>query len=173
LQASKLIGTTEALNFAQAVSSTVRLRTNDPSAAAATQYWIKYFGDAPELRRSLAISLAAGKDFDGAIREMSIAAAMFEKSDRLSDLAQAHISLAEYRQMKQPPDYRGAREDLVRALALLQQLHDENQQAVVYAYLGLLDITSFSDLLSNVGCHFLQEIASPLFVFISFRLQFG
>jgi CHAT domain-containing protein len=138
LQAAKSVGTPEAEKFAEAVSASVRLASNSPSAAESTRYWISALGDSPDLRRSLAYSLASGKDFDGAIREMSVAAAMFEKAGRSVDLAQADISLAGYRQTKQQPDYPAAREDLEKALLLFQSLHDEKEQAQVHLLLGFL-----------------------------------
>src|SRR4029077_13180675 len=80
LQEANSIDTEEAMKFAQATSASVRLLTNNPSAAEATLYWIKTLGETPELRRSYAYSLATGKDFEGAIREMSLASAMFQKT---------------------------------------------------------------------------------------------
>jgi len=136
LQGAKSLGTEEAMKFAQATSSSVRLLTNNPSAAEATLYWIKTLGDTPELRRSYAYSLATGKDFDGAIREMSLACAMFEKAGRNLDLANAYASLAFYHEIKTSPDYRAALTYLDKALVLARGLHDDKEQAQIHLDLG-------------------------------------
>ncbi len=135
-QGAKSLGTEEAMKFSQATSSSVRLLTNNPSAAESTLYWIKTFGDTPELRRSYAFSLATGKDFDGAIREMSLASTMFEKAGRTLDLANAYASLAFYHEMKRSPDYHAATAYLDKALVLAEGLHDDKEQAQIHLNLG-------------------------------------
>lgn len=135
-QGAKSLGTEEAMKFSQATSSSVRLLTNNPSAAESTLYWIKTFGDTPELRRSYAFSLATGKDFDGAIREMSLASTMFEKAGRTLDLANAYASLALYHEMKKSPDYHAATAYLDKALVLAEGLHDHKEQAQIHLNLG-------------------------------------
>src|ERR1700733_5683905 len=136
LQEAKALGTAKAMKFAQATSASVRLVLNNPSAAEPTQYWIDTLGDSPDLRRSYAHSLATGKDFEGAIREMSLAATMFEKAGRNLDLAQAYTSLAFYHEMKKDPDYRAAVTYLEKALVLAQTLHDDKEQAQIHLDFG-------------------------------------
>jgi hypothetical protein len=140
LRVAKAIGTQQAQNFAEAASALVRLINKSPAAAEATQYWIKVLGDSADLRRSLALSLAAGKDFDGALREMTTAAAMFEKDGRKAELSQALISTGLYLQFKKQPNFPMAQARLERALALLQELSDENGQAQVELDLGFLHV---------------------------------
>ena len=136
LQEAKAIGTDQAMKFAQATSASVRLLTSNPAAAEATQYWIQTLGDSPDLRRSYAYSLATGKDFDGAIREMTLAASMFEKAQRKKDLAESYVSLALYYELKRDTDYVAALGYLNKALPIAQELHDENEQAKVEMDLG-------------------------------------
>ena len=136
LEEAKAIGTDKAMKFAQATSSSVRLLTNNPSAAESIQYWIQTLGDSPDLRRGYAYSLATGKDFDGAIREMSRAAAMFETAKREADLAEAYVSLALYHEMKKEPDYGVALGYLSKALGIAQELRDEKEQSKIAMDLG-------------------------------------
>ena len=136
LQEAKVIGTEKAMKFAQATSASVRLLTNNPSAAEPTQYWIQTLGDSPDLRRSYAYSLAAGKDFEGAIREMILAATMFEKAKRGPDLAESYVSLAVYHEMTKMPDYGAALEYLNKAMGIAQELHDDKEQSKVAMDLG-------------------------------------
>jgi len=144
LQEAKAIGTEKAMNFAEATSASVRALTNNPSAAEPVQYWIKTLGDTPELRRAYAFSLSTGKDFDGAIREMSLAAAMFEKAGRTEDLAQAYGFLSFYYEMKKEPDYKTAVQYLKKAVALNHTQNDDKQEAdagkdLGFAYAALGD----------------------------------
>lgn len=136
LKEAKAIGTEKAMNFAEATSSSVRAQTNNPSAAEPIRYWIKTLGDTPDLRRAYAYSLAAGKDFEGAIREMTLAAAMFDRAGQQSDLAQAYAFLAFYCEMKKTQDYEAAVQYFKKALVLGQALHDDKQVANVGKNLG-------------------------------------
>lgn len=136
LQEAKAMGTEQAMKFAQATSASVRLLANNPAAAEPTQYWIQALGDSPDLRRSYAYSLATGRDFEGAIREMSLAATMFEKAKQEPDLAESYVSLAVYYEMKKEPDYETAIECLNKALVIAQTLHDEKEQAKIDMDLG-------------------------------------
>ncbi len=88
------------------------------------------------MRRSYAFSLATGKDYEGAIREMSLAATMFEKAKRELDLVESYVYLAMYHELKKEPDYGAALEYLSKALVIAQELHDDKEQAKINMDIG-------------------------------------